>query len=506
MGKKGRLGTVVLIVAIIALHSWSLMRYPAPYVDEGWLASRAWAFIHTGRPFGPLDADVFERFEGYWVVFPWLPTMIQSLALRLSGTPALFPLRMMSLGFGLLLLAVIYAIANRLGGRRLALLSVSLVSLSVPFLYSAHLARCDILVAVLGFGSIALFLNDRLSRWWAGLLSGLCVGLAFEIHPQGAIYGPALVALYFLRWRWAMFRKLYFWCFFAGVVTGLVFYVAIHVLRYPQTYVALNRLTFGPTHVPPLLTLDSSVVVQAIGDMGKLLIVLYTGLIPLIAWASIALVRRRSQADKTLLVLNAVLVAELILLARIKILGYMILVTPAIDMLIAAFLLRLLQRPWRGSFGDYVRHGLGWGLCVGAILWNLSPLRIDFEQVQEAVQRRVNQAIGPDDSIMASQLYWFDLHDHVYYSWEELVYYRRYAPGSSLEEALTEFRPDILIIDIYLDVVLDNPDRAGNIYLENFRLPRAEMEAFLDCHADLVTAFDGGYYGQIRVYRINWEG
>ena len=223
---------IVLFVAIAGLHTWSLMRFPTPFVDEAWLASRAWGFMQTGRAFGPLDAGVFDRFEGYWTFFPWLSTVIQSLALRFSPAPSLLAVRVVSLLFGGVLLGAVYSIANSLGGRKYGLLSVGLVSLSWPFFYSAHLARTDVIAAALGFMGIAFYFSNRSSRWWMGLLSGLCVALAFEVHPHSAIYGPVLVGLYFLHWRWSMFRQAHFWGFVVGVVIGLAFYAGLHILPY----------------------------------------------------------------------------------------------------------------------------------------------------------------------------------------------------------------------------------------------------------------------------------
>ncbi len=497
--------TLAALVAVLALHWWSLMRFPAPYVDEGWFASRAWGMLHSGRAFGPLDAGVFDRFAGYWVLFPWLPTFVQSLALRLAAAPALLPLRALSLLFGLALLALIYRSGTLLGGRPLGRLSALLTALSAPFLHSSHLARYDVMAAVLGFAALALYLSNRSApRWWVGLLAGLCVGLAFEVHPQSTIYGLALMALHFLDLRRAVLRHAHFWAFGAGWAVGLAIYAAIHVLPYPQTYLALTQLAFGPTHTPPLLTLDPRVILRAVGDTTALLIVSYTALIPLIIWAVIVLARRRSRADQTILVLTGAMLTAFPLLTRIQIFSYAILFSPLLDTLLAAFLLWFVQRPYRRRAGDVLRHGLVWGLCAGALLLNLSPLRIDLGAVHQAAQRRVAQSVQAGDTIMASQVYWFGLYDHPYYSWEELVFYRDYAPGSALEDALEEFRPDVLVMDRYLGAVLADPQQTGDAYFEAFRLSRAEMEDFLARRARLVDEFDGGYYGHIRVYRIEW--
>lgn len=500
---RQRLPTLLTFVAAALLHGWSLRRYPVLFVDEAWFASRAWEFIHTGRAFGSLDAGVIDRFEGYWTFFPWLPTVIQSAVLRFAAAPTLLSVRLTALAFGFALLAALYAIAHRLGGPWLGVITVAIVSVSSPFFHSAHLGRYDIFAAAFGFGAVALYLNNRAQRPWLSALSGLLVALAFECHPNSIAFGPAIVALYFLHHRWAMFRQRGFWALVGGVLLGLAGYAALHILPYPQTYLALNQLAFTATHTPPLFTLDPAVLGQAVTDMGVMLLYLYLPLIPLIVWAVVALARRHSDEDRTLLVLGGVLTVGHLLLVRNKFLYYTILYTPSIDLLLAALLLTLARRPWRGLPADYARRAAVGGLCAAFVLGNLAPLRTDYYPIYQAAQSQVNRAVMPADSIIGSQTFWFGLYEHKYYSWEEIIYYRRYAPGSTLEDALRALHPDILIIDRHLDrFISDEPD--GSTYSQHLTLSRREMEAFLAAHAQLVTEFDNSYYGRVRVYRLEW--
>jgi 4-amino-4-deoxy-L-arabinose transferase-like glycosyltransferase len=496
--------TAALFVAMIVFHLWSLMRFPAPFVDEAWSAARAWAFIQTGHAFGSLDKGVLDRFEGYWTFFPWLPTAIQSVGMRLFATPELLSIRLVSLAFGLALLGAVYSMARDWGGPALGGLSVFLVSVSWTFLYSAHLARFDIMVAALGFVAIALYLHNR-TGFWASGLAGLCAGLAFEIHPHGMIYAPALAVLYWWHWRGALFRRPQFWGFVTGVSLGLAFYAALHILPYPQTFVAINQLALSATHTPPILTLDARVIAQAIVDSGGMFLAVYQPLIPLILWAAVVLARRRTESDKTWLILSAVLVTAHTLLVRNKFLYYAILVTPALVVMVAAFLLDFVRQPWRGRWLDYVSRAAVGGLLIGSIALNLSVHRTDFGAVYRTTQSRINQVIRPGELIIGPQTYWLGLYDHDYYSWEELIYYQRYAPGSTWEDALREFHPDILVVDRFLEYFITDPDEPGDLYQQNLRLPRLAVESFLDRRTDLLTAFDSGYYGRVRVYRIAWD-
>ena len=81
------------VITTVALHIWTLLRFPAPFVDEVWQMSRAWSFLQTGKTFGMLDAGVPEQYPGYWTFLPWLGNVLQATALRFSNTPSLLTLR-----------------------------------------------------------------------------------------------------------------------------------------------------------------------------------------------------------------------------------------------------------------------------------------------------------------------------------------------------------------------------------------------------------------------------
>ena len=98
--------------------------------------------------------------------------------------------------------------------------------------------------------------------------------------------------------------------------------------------------------------------------------------------------------------------------------------------------------------------------------------------------------------------FWFGLYDHVYYPREALIYYQRYAPGSTVEDAMREFRPDVFVI-VGQGLASDEP--GDTPYSKHLWLSRPELEAFLGQYACLVDDFDSGGGGRVRVYRIVWD-
>lgn len=490
--------------AVVIFHFWSLTRFPPPNEDEAWAACRAWALIKTGKAFGSLDAGVFDRFPGYWTFLPWIPTWIQSLSLRFFSVPNVFAVRLISFLAGLALLGAVYIIGKRLAGKTVGGLSVLLTALSSPFIYSAHVARYDILAAALGFWAVALHFSHQYKRVTLSLLSGLFVGLAFEMHPHAMIFGPALLLLFIVECRLQFFRKRCFWGFLGGVGSGLFIYAALHIFRYPQTYFAANRLAFSLTHVPPFLAGDLSVLVSAWRGTHQMLHFCYGFFFYVILWAVFILARRNSPADRKILAIAAGLVLSFVLLVRNKMFYYAILLTPALDILAAVFLSGLTRNVPGKQRWRLIQQAVGW-ILYGASLSVFSiSSQPDYLAIHDAVQARLLEVIPAGSSIMGSQTYWFRLYQHRYYSWESLVYYQRYDKESTLEQAMEAVHPDIFIFDAHLSGFVS--DRPGeSMYGKFLRLSRTELTQFLEKHATLISSFDAPLYGPVYIWKINWD-
>jgi hypothetical protein len=132
---------------------------------------------------------------------------------------------------------------------------------------------------------------------------------------------------------------------------------------------------------------------------------------------------------------------------------------------------------------------------------SLSPRSLDhFSRVKDEMKL----ALDNDDIVMANQVYWLGLSDHVYYSWHELAFYKRYKPGSSIEEAILEYKPDIFILDGHIDILTSDDDNP-NLYQKYFGLPKSELYSLLDEKARLIKVIDDEVYGSIRIFRFNWS-
>ena len=224
---------MIVFALLGGLHAVSLLRLPTPFIDEAWYASHALGVLRTSRPLGPLQG-LYATIDGAWTYFPIVGLLPEALAFMLFGV-SLLTARLVALAFGLLLLLSIFLIARALYGRPAGMLAVVLCGLSGPFFLSSHLARPDVIVAAAGYGAIALYLTGGGSTSIVkAALAGLAIGLAFDLHPNASVFGPALVALFFVDYGLAAVRQRTFWAFVGGCVAGLVLYGRCISRRIPR--------------------------------------------------------------------------------------------------------------------------------------------------------------------------------------------------------------------------------------------------------------------------------
>ncbi|GAJ07784.1 unnamed protein product, partial [marine sediment metagenome] len=62
----------------------------------------------------------------------------------------------------------------------------------------------------------------------------------------------------------------------------------------------------------------------------------------------------------------------------------------------------------------------------------------------------------------------------------------------------------IFIIDAHIDQFISD-EESENLYLQEFKVSKSEMESFLDQYANLVKTIDIEKDNPVRIYRINWD-
>lgn len=493
----------LVLATLLLFHGCTLMRFPQVFVDEAWYGARALGYLRTGQAYGSLDSDFMVHYPGYGTYFPLLPVVLHAISFRLAGQPSLLAMRIVSLVFGFWLLLAVYSTAYRLRGWRVAVLSVTLVGFSWPFCISAHWARTDVMASALGYTAIALYVNNRRRRFLLDMLAGLCVGIGVEFHPNAVIFGPALAVVCLGALSPEARRKSSLGALILGGVAGVVLYALLHIVRHPETYFELNRLLFSATHTPPLFTLDIEVIAEAFRHMvvSMLLEVYPKSILLVVAVAS--LLQQSSRGARSLAILATVLALSYTLFVRNKVPYYAILATPAFDIAVAGLVADELSRQWRRRVIDYARRALILGLCLASVVRAVGSSIYPYHRDYQETLARIDAVVSPGENILGPQTYWFGLYEHDYDSWEEIVYYQRYSQGDSLDQALGTLHPDVLIVDGYVRIVSD--DERLTMYDQYVSLDLDQLKSFVSAHGSLLTHFDGGVYGEVSVYHIEWE-
>ena len=399
---------VVGLVVVLGLNLPTLLQTPPPFVDEGIYGGWAWAWLHTGHPFGMPATDAFERHDYY----PWTAVAFYALSMAVFGAH-LVALRIVSLLFGLLLLGVIYVLGARLIGLRGGLFATGILAFTPSFVYSGHLARVDIMAATCGFGAIALYLSaPQARRIPPAVLAGLLIDGALSMHPNAVIYAPVIFALYLLDYGRGVLRRPGLWGFVAGLGAGGLGFLASQILPWADPAAVLARLGTGAGRTPPMFRLDPAVWLESLTGTGVLLVVGLTFWLFLLVAAVVVLARTRTRAARRLLVILGGLLLQSVLVFSIHPIHYAILVVPAAALVIAAFLDGWVARPWRSGLATYGRSALVGGLIVAAGIsaWTVIP-RQDPAAYESALAA-IRAAVAPGGAVLGTTAYWFAVPNH----------------------------------------------------------------------------------------------
>ena len=104
--------------------------------------------------------------------------------------------------------------------------------------------------------------------------------------------------------------------------------------------------------------------------------------------------------------------------------------------------------------------------------------------------------IRSEDRILGNQTFWFSVKSSHYYSPEHLIYYTRWKAGSTVSDALRDFRPTVIIEDAHVRDFL--AARQGGCWYICY--PDDGLTSLL-AESDLVAELQSEAYGDIRIYR-----
>lgn len=493
---------------LLIFHFSTLIHYPEPWADEPWNGARAVSLLENGHPFSVLDEGYRVDVPRPWAVFPLLPIAVYAIPTFLVGSVDLLALRMVSFCSGLFLLLGMMRLGGYFYGRRGQMAALVITGLSQPFLFSAHVARPDIIASALVVWSLSM-LATRKSRFPAAL-PGFLAGLALSFHLR-ALVAPMIIALFLLIFRgWKIFRWRELYILILAYVAGCFVYVAAQILPDPQSFFATWTMHAGSNRTPPLIDGQGSIVWRSLRllwdermQMRQSTVFLpFAGIFYGLIWGTMR--TRKLVLFATLAFLSCLFIV------RDPMLFNFIMISPTLDLLALPLVVQLFQ--WgRKTQRDRViqRYALG-GIAGALVLWGAYqncylPLRFYWNAylVAELAQEFVSAKLLPGETVIGPQVFWLGEQKRKFITWEGLKATAN-TRNTDLEGAFRFLRPDVFIIDNHIRYFFQAGKR-DTAWYNDLHLPKEQLDKVLRKHAELVGSQSLRYFGNIEVYRFHWD-
>jgi 4-amino-4-deoxy-L-arabinose transferase-like glycosyltransferase len=199
MISRTRLFLIILVTAVFLSLAAASSLTNRPQIDEGMFASPALNLAdkgHFGTTVLETENSPLTRIDErtYWVMPLFLINVSASFKAFGAG---IFTMRLVSIFWGLVLLAAWYFIVLKLSGNRnIAFVCLALLACDYTILDTASSARMDMMSAALGFAAAAIYLHFReRNLLLAVALSQTLVVLNGLTHPNGILAFFALIFL-----------------------------------------------------------------------------------------------------------------------------------------------------------------------------------------------------------------------------------------------------------------------------------------------------------------------
>ncbi|MFP5264726.1 MAG: ArnT family glycosyltransferase [Blastocatellia bacterium] len=195
---KGALAVVCLYAALTTGISLT----KPPEIDEGWFASPALNLVTRGtmgttvlEPSGTLTSRLAGINQHTYWVMP-LHLLAQAGWYEVFGF-GLFPMRTLSIAWGLVALASWFFIMKALSGDpKLSMMASAFIAFDYVFVMHASLGRMDMMCAALGFAGMAAYLCLRGRNFMLAALAGQSlVAASLFTHPNGVMAFAGLLFL-----------------------------------------------------------------------------------------------------------------------------------------------------------------------------------------------------------------------------------------------------------------------------------------------------------------------
>jgi len=498
--------------------------YPPVGEDEPWIAAAPYKLASEGVYGSDLFAGYYGVERHNYQHMPLYP-LVQAGIFRLFGVGVL-QMRVLPVACGFLLLLVTFLVGRQAGGGRLgALAIVLLVALRVMdgndatgilLLDRARINRYDIAVPLFGLLALAALNRagkDRGTKWTA--TAGALAGLSSLTHLFGAFWLPVLLGTLVIRRGPRVVLTRASWALLAGFVVPWLPWAAYIATGWPDFVGQMRFVADRLDLLNPSFYLSNAIDGEGpISIRWGLRMIRELPLARLGTWVMLAgtpaavgimLWRTRLRPGDPEFGLAAAALTQTLMflfLLKVKTVTYMIGLWPIVVLCLAWLGLWL----WDRATPALARVALG---TVVALVVIEGGARVAHARSvarratpYDSYTSQVAGCIPAGSLVLGLQHYWLGLRQYRYRTWLmplNLAHPRYYHDPLTLDEALERVHPDVILVDRYVQAMLDEarpPEHSNHGYFVGF-------EAFIARRGvEPACVIRDRTYGTMIVYRV----
>ncbi|MGE0056486.1 MAG: ArnT family glycosyltransferase [Dehalococcoidia bacterium] len=529
--------TAAIVIFLISVMP-NLANHPAVTDDEIWVLSASYKLANEGVFGSDMFAGFYNADKHYFFNMP-LHHFVVAGVIKVLGA-GVAEARFASVLYGIATIFLTYAIARKVAGVPVALLSLGLLlflrlnigfDTGLPLQELSSNMRYDLAPVPFMLGGVLLLLN-RVSLGRC-LMAGALFGIAFLLQFYGAFIIPAVIAYLWLEPVERRERLKLIGAMIATTVIVVLPYAGLSLAYYddfkgqagtidqradfsdPGFYIDnlkdepdrfLRPLAFkeiprgeDPRTTPPQFLSLSETLTRRPSAKLAVIVGLPAALIFMAYWA----VRDRNRGYQMLVLCLAGLVAEFALLDQTKFLMYWIPVVPFLSIGMAAVSWWLLSRVREGR----VQLAMG-GVAAALLLLiaaegsvaRLSGIRTANQSTNYAsIGAALHETIPPGSKVVGSTSMWWGMRDMDYRSYFLFFYLTRDDAGpykTTITGFLDDFQPDYVVLTGLA---------WGELEDHLIKAHYDELLGYLDSHATIVRTLQGPEfktYGYIEVWQF----
>jgi len=457
--------------------------------DESWYTIPAQALLEEGRirntTFPPTDYE-----EQADVRPPAMP-------LTLAATIQMFglgvtPVRVVSLIAAIISILLVYLLGTELAGRAVGAIGAVLTATDSFFFLAARTVRPEIYVTLFSILALLLYVKSLRSHSTLVLFAaGISAGIAINYHVNGIGIAAGIFALLIYRYRGRALLRKQTWVFAAGLVLAIapmclwIAQDAVHRAAFRQIYMNraaepfMKRLIAEKLRYSDFLGVGNWRVGFALGH-----IPLRAHIVLILLLAAVVLVWRCKKAAPYLLLPLAANLGFWVFVVN-KSSRYFSVTAPLLALTAACAMVAIWPRSRRSRLLSTLGFAL---LAVSGILGDLIVLHQAASADYKKTALMLEKAIPPGESVLGSISFWMALHDRRYYSYDRTPF--KYA----VQQHVRYF------------ILNDRVMASGSGYGEDdFAQLRAELYPFIEKNGTFVTHIPAGYYGDLQIYRVQYD-